>query len=155
MARKGGAMAAIVSSTEISRPPEEVFRYATDPARLPEWQESAVATRVEGDGPIAVGSRLVVTRRVGRRDIPMTTEVTTYDPPSRWAGRGIDGPVRGIFSGTVESVEGGTRSRVTIELDFEGHGLGKLLVPLVVRPQARKEMRRNMESLKAHLERGS
>jgi hypothetical protein len=37
---------------------------------------------------------------------------------------------------------------VTIELDFEGRGLGKLLVPLVVRRQAQQEMPRNMRSLK-------
>jgi len=46
----------------------------------------------------------------------------------------------------------GARSRVTIKVDFEGHGFGKLLVLLVVRPQARKEMRRNVARLKARLE---
>ncbi len=32
------------------------------------------------------------------------------------------------------------RSRLTIAVDFEGHGIGKVLVPLVVRRQARAEM---------------
>ena len=40
-------MAPIVSSIEIARPPEDVFSYATDPSRLPEWQESVVSTRIE------------------------------------------------------------------------------------------------------------
>jgi hypothetical protein len=44
---------------------------------------------------------------------------------------------------------------VTIELDFEGHGIGKLLVPLVVRRQAQREMPRNMRSLKERLESGA
>jgi hypothetical protein len=44
---------------------------------------------------------------------------------------------------------------VTIELDFEGRGLGKLLVPLVVRRQAQQEMPRNMRSLKERLEGGT
>jgi uncharacterized protein YndB with AHSA1/START domain len=145
-------MAPIVSSIEIARPPEEVFQYVTDPSRLPEWQESAVESRLEGGGPPAVGSRVVVTRRVGRSERKMTTEVTTHSPPRSWGGRGIDGPVRGIFNGTVEPLDDGARSRVTIELDFEGHGLGKLLVPLVVRRQAQKEMPRNMQTLKARLE---
>jgi hypothetical protein len=35
-----------------------------------------------------------------------------------------------------------SRSRVTIELDSTGHGIGKLLVPLIVRRQAAREMRR-------------
>jgi hypothetical protein len=49
-------------------------------------------------------------------------------------------------------LDGNKRSRVTIELDFEGHGIGRLLVPLVVRPQARKEMSLNCRKLKDRLE---
>jgi hypothetical protein len=46
------------------------------------------------------------------------------------------------------------RSRVTIELDFEGHGIGKLLVPLVIRRQASREMEINRRNLKERLESG-
>jgi uncharacterized protein YndB with AHSA1/START domain len=60
-------MASIVESVEISRRPEDVFSYVTDPSRLPEWKESVVSVRQESDGPVAVGSRVVVTRRVGGR----------------------------------------------------------------------------------------
>jgi hypothetical protein len=42
--------------------------------------------------------------------------------------------------------------RVTIAVDFEGHGIGRLLVPLVVRRQARKEMPVNLANLKHRLE---
>jgi hypothetical protein len=35
-------MASIVASTEISRNPDDVFAYVTDPSRLPELQESVV-----------------------------------------------------------------------------------------------------------------
>jgi hypothetical protein len=111
---------------------------------------------MEGEGPPAVGSRVTQTRRVGRAERTMTAELTEVDPPKTWAGRGIDGPVRGIFKGTVEPLDDGARSRVTIDLDFEGHGMmGKLLVPLVVRRQAAKEMPRNMQHLKERLESGT
>jgi hypothetical protein len=43
---------------------------------------------------------------------------------------------------------------VRIELDFAGHGLGKLLVPLVARRQAQREMPRNVRNLKERLESG-
>jgi len=36
-------MAPIVESIEISRSPEDVFPYVTDPSHLPEWQESVVS----------------------------------------------------------------------------------------------------------------
>ena len=42
--------------------------------------------------------------------------------------------------------------RVSIDVDFEGHGIGKLIVPLVVRPQAAKEMPANIRRLKQRLE---
>ncbi|HYZ77646.1 MAG TPA: SRPBCC family protein [Gaiellaceae bacterium] len=148
-------MAPIVESIEISRRPEDVFSYVTDPSRLPEWQESVVSVRREANAPMAVGSRAVVTRRLGRREQAMTVELAELNPPRSWAVRGIDGPVRGNVRGTIEPLDDGARSRVTIELDFEGHGLGKLLVPLVVRPQAQKEVPRNQQKLKERLESGA
>ncbi len=147
-------MAAIVESIEISRRPEEVFSYLNDPSHMIEWQESAVSVRQEGPAGPSVGSRVVVTRRVGSREQTMTNEVTEVDPPRSFAARGIDGPVRAKFRGTIEPLDGGERSRVTLSLDFEGHGIGKLLLPFVVRPQVRKEMPRNLQNLKERLERG-
>lgn len=148
-------MAPIVESVEISRRPQDVFSYVTDPTHLSEWQESVVSVRREGDAPRAVGSRVVVTRRVGRRERAMTAELTELNPPSSWAVRGVDGPVRGMVKGKIEPLGDGERSRVTIALEFEGHGIGMLLVPLVVRPQAGKEMPKNLQNLKERLESGA
>jgi len=147
-------VAPIVSSIEIARPPEEVFAYATDPSRLAEWQESVVSTRIEGSGPPGVGSRVVVTRRIGRGERAMTAEMTELNRPRSWGVRGVDGPVRGNVNGTIDPLDDSARSRVTIELDLQGHGLGKLLVPLVVRRQAQKEMPTNLRNLKERLESG-
>jgi uncharacterized protein YndB with AHSA1/START domain len=146
-------MAAIVNSIEISRRPEDVFAYLTNPSHVPEWQESAVSAR--GDAPLTVGSRVVVTRRVGGREREMTNEVTEVNPPTSWALRGVDGPIRGNVKGTVEPLGGGESSRVTISLDFEGRGIGKLLLPLFVRRQVEAEMPKNMQNLKTRLESGA
>jgi uncharacterized protein YndB with AHSA1/START domain len=148
-------MAPIVSSIEIARPPDEVFAYLMDPSRQAEWQESLVSARTEGPGPPTVGSKLITTRKVGRGERTMTMELTDLSEPRSWAARGIDGPIRALVNGAVEPLDDGARSRVTIELDFEGHGIGKLLVPLVVRRQAQQEMPRNMGNLKQRLEGGA
>lgn len=137
---------------EIARPPEEVFVYVTDPTRLAEWQESVVSSRMEGAGPPSVGTRASVTRRVGRMQRAMTAEVAELSPPTSWAVRGVDGPVRGNVKGTIAPLDEGARSRVTIELDLVGYGIGKLLVPLFVRSQARKEMPKNLRNLQERLE---
>jgi carbon monoxide dehydrogenase subunit G len=143
-------MAPIVNSIEISRRPEDVFGYVTDPSHLPEWQESVVSVR--GEGPYTVGSTVVVTRRVGRMEREMTSKIGELTPPRAWTIRGIDGPIRGDVKGTVEPLGDGEHSQVTIALDLEGHGLGKLLLPLIVRRQVEKEMPKNMETLKRQLE---
>ena len=147
-------MAPIVASAEISRRPEDVFVYVTDPLHLPDWQESVVSARRDDTAPAGGGSRVVVTRRVGPREMDMTAEISR-DPPRGWSVRGLDGPVRGNVKGTIEPLNDGNRSRVTIELDFEGHGIGRLLVPLAVRRQAQKELPRNVQKLKENLERAA
>ena len=144
-------MVPIVESIEIARAPQDVFDYVTDTARLPEWQESVVRAPSPG-GPGGVGSKSETTRSIGRWERTMAMETTEHDPPRSWGVRGIDGPVRGIVSGTVEPIDQGARSRVTIELSFEGRGLGKLLVPLVVRRQAARELPMNLQNLKDRLE---
>ncbi|MEV5438212.1 SRPBCC family protein [Streptomyces sp. NPDC052682] len=145
-------MSAIRQSIDVDRSPEDVYAYVTDPPRMPEWQLSAVSAERLEEGPFGVGSRVRVTRHVGRRTIPMIMEVTEYDPPHSWGMRGVDGPVRARVHGEIEPVDEGRRSHVTIDIDLEGHGLGKVLVPLVMRPQVRKELPRNERILKDRLE---
>jgi uncharacterized protein YndB with AHSA1/START domain len=145
-------MAPIVSEVEIAGRAGEVFSYVTDPSRFPEWQQGVVSGSIEGGGTPAVGARCTTTRRIGGAERASTSEVTEISPPNRWAVRGLDGPIRAIVNVTVEPLSESARSRVTIELDFEGHGIGKLLVPLVVRRQAEREMPDNLQKLKERLE---
>ena len=144
-------MASIVASTEISRSPDDVFAYATDPNKLPEWQESVVKAE-SSETPARVGTRARVTRRIGRRDLMQSAELAELTPPTSWTVRGLDGPVRGNVNGRIEPLDNGARSRVTIELDLQGHGIGRLLVPLIVRRKAEHELPRNMQRLKERLE---
>ncbi|MFD4737498.1 SRPBCC family protein [Streptomyces virginiae] len=145
-------MSAMRKSIDIDRRPEDVYSYLTDPTHLPEWQDSAVSAVPIGDLPVHVGSKILVTRQIGRRRVPTTMEFVELDPPRSWHVHGIDGPVRPDVRGTIEPLDGGTRSRVTLDVDFEGHGVGRALVPLVVRPMVRKEMPRGEEKLKHLLE---
>ena len=144
-------MAAIVAVTEVDRPAEEVFAYATDPTRFKEWQKGVVDGRMEHAGPPIVGAHCLTTRRIGGADRPSTSRLAYLDPPRTWGVRGIDGPIRAIVDLTVEPLTD-SRSRLTITVDFEGHGIGKVLVPLLVRREARKEMPTNLAALKQRLE---
>jgi carbon monoxide dehydrogenase subunit G len=142
-------LAPITASAEIARAPEEVFAYVTDPSRFDEWQENVLDGRMEGSG---IGARCISTRQIGLMKRASTSEVTELSPPRAWSVRGIDGPIRAQVDVRVEPLDGGARSRATIDVDFEGHGMGKLLVPMVVRREAEKEMPRNLRRLKERLE---
>jgi len=145
-------MPPITVSTEVDRPVEDVFTYATDPTRFREWQAGVVDGRMDQPGTAAVGAHCQTTRRIGGANRPSTSEVTHINPPRSWGVRGIDGPIRAIVDVTVEPLAA-QRSRLTIAVDFTAHGIGKLLIPLVVRREAAKEMPANLAALKGNLER--
>jgi hypothetical protein len=145
-------MAVITESIEISRRPGEVFSYATDYSHFPQWQRQVVSARQEGEAPLAVGSRAAVTRRVGPRQLLTTEEVTELDPPRTWQVRSTGRiPVVARATGMIEPLDGGRRSLITIALEFDGHGIGKLLAPLI-RYQSRKQLPKDGKRLKELLE---
>ena len=144
-------MAAVRESIEIARSPAELFAYLDDFPRHTEWQETLVSARVETEGLMRAGSRVAETRRMGKREQTASFEMTEYDPPRSASFRGTDGPIRSVGRRIVEPIGDGSRSRFTLELDFTGRGIGKLLVPLA-RNQARKQIPKSMRRLKEHLE---
>ncbi len=145
-------MPPITASTEVNRSAADVFAYATDPTRFPEWQKGVIDGHLDGPGTPSVGDKCLTTRRIGFVNRPVTAELAHLDPPRTWGVHGIDGPIRAHVDVTVEPLTA-TRSRLTITIDFQGHGIGKLLVPLVVEREARKEMPANLSTLKERLER--
>ena len=64
------------------------------------------------------------------------------------------GPIRPVGTVRVDPLDDGSRSRVTIEFDLTGHGLGILIAP-IARRQARGEIGQNQAKLKEILERGA
>ncbi len=145
-------MAAITTTVDVDRPAAEVFAYATDPTKFREWQKGVVDGHMDKQGVPTVGTRCMTTRHIGFRDQASTSEVTHIDLPRTWGVHGLDGPIRALVEVTVEP-QTDDRARLTIAVDFTGHGIGKLLVPLVVRRQARHEMPVNLAVLKGNLER--
>jgi len=147
-------MAPIIHSVEIARRPEDVFAYLEALERHGEWQDGIISARVGTEGPVRVGTRATEVRHMGGRNQAFTYEITEHDPPRLLAFRGVDGPVRVVGRSTVEPLGDGSSSRVTVELDFEGHGLGKAFAPLA-RKQAAKEVPKSQQKLKELLENGT
>ena len=144
-------MTPTTTSTEIDRPAADVFDYATNPTLFSQWQQGVVDGDMDQTGQPKVGDLCITTRRIGGANRASTSRVSHIDAPRTWGVRGIDGPIRATVDLTVEPLTA-TRSRLTISVDFDGHGIGKLLVPLIVQRQARKEMPANLAALRDRLE---
>jgi uncharacterized membrane protein len=145
-------MAPFVNSIEINRKPDDVFAYVDDLAKHGEWQQQIVNVHVDTEGPTRVGSRATEKRRLpgGTREI--SYEITEHDAPHKTSFRGLNGPIRPLGTLTVEPLDGGARSRLTLEFELTSHGLGALFAPLA-RANARKEIPTSHRRLKEILER--
>jgi uncharacterized membrane protein len=143
----------IKHSIDINRPADEVFAYLDQLDRHSEWQSSLVSAKVETEGPTRVGTRVVERRKVpgGARDIPY--QITEHEPPRKASFRGTAGPVRPLGTVTVDPL-GESSSRMTTELELEGHGIGKLFA-IFARRQAAKELPQSDEKFKEMLESGA
>jgi uncharacterized protein YndB with AHSA1/START domain len=146
-------MEPIVSTIDIARAPEDVFRYATDPTRFAEWQHDVVRVHTDEPAPLGVGSRFATVRRIGGVERTLLQEITEVVSPMRWAARSVGGPIRANATITIEPLAGGTHSRATFTLAFDGHGLGVMLLPMV-RRQAAKGAPKSYQNLKNLLEAG-
>jgi polyketide cyclase/dehydrase/lipid transport protein len=95
-------MSAIVTSTDVDRPADEVFAHATDPTRFVEWQGGVTGGHMDSTdrGP-QIGDVCVTIRRIGGAERAAASRLVTFDPPRAWAVRGTDGPIRALVDLTV------------------------------------------------------
>jgi carbon monoxide dehydrogenase subunit G len=145
-------MKPIRQSIEIARRPEDVFSYATNFAKFPEWQVGAVSAIPVGDSPEGPGASAAVSRKVGPGRFSRTETIRSYHPPRTWSVRGIGGPLTANVYGTIEPLSEGAQSRLTIDMDFEGRGIGRYLIPRAARLAARRQLPQNLQNLKRVLE---
>lgn len=117
-------MQTIEHTIDIDAPPDAVWQVLTDVAAYVEWNPFMTIN----PPPTAVGDRLTVVIRPGRRKMTFRPTVTTFEPGSQisWIGRFlIRGLVDGAHTLAVERLPDGT-TRFRQREDFRG-----VLVPLL------------------------
>ncbi len=133
---------------EIRRSVEEVFAYATDPAKTPEWKTSVIESRAEPPGPIRVGSKIhTVMRFLGRR-IEGTAEVTEL-VPNRKLVQKTNSPFPVEVTCLAEPTSAGTK--VTATAVAEPGGFFKMAELVLVRI-AKKQGQAELQTMKGLLE---
>lgn len=138
--------ALIENEVDISRPAEEVFDYASDHTREPEWNPAMRYLRKLTDGPVGLGTRYEMEFVPGK---PMQATCDSFDRPRSWevSGRVFDMDV--ILGGQVTPTP--TGSHLVFRTEFRGHGFRALALPVIRRRMA-PAMQRNVERIKATLE---
>ena len=142
-------MAQIKTSIIINRPIGEVFAFVSDASNDVKWRSDVVESKVTSPGSLGVGSTFAFSSEFMGRKIVSSGELTTYDPPNRYAWKSISGPIPASAVTTFEAVAEGTL--VVETTDFEPGGFFKIAGPLLAK-QAQSAAEKDVVKLKGLLE---
>jgi uncharacterized protein YndB with AHSA1/START domain len=145
-------MVRVEVDTTIDRPIEEVFAYASDIDRQPEWVSPLTDSRKMASGPTGVGTAYRQTAKFLGRRMDMDCEITGYEPPTLYAFRAKNGPMHMEMRFTL-TPEGSESTKVTQVVEGESAGFFKLADPILARTM-KKQFVADLETLKTLLEGG-
>lgn len=134
----------------IGTTPEKAFAFFTDPANDKRWRPHV--KEIAASGPPGVGAQIhQVVEGPGGRGITADIEITTYDPPWRYAFSVVAGPARP--RGEFQLSPSASGVDVSFALNAELGGLKKLLMGGPVQSSMNGEMAA-LDTAKALLEAG-
>src|SRR4051794_29265892 len=125
-------------SAVIDRPIEEVFAFLADGLNDKKFSPRVLEIAKTTDGPPAVGTVYASTVKDAGMKTTREFELTEFDPPTkiRWTERSKN--MITVRGGGYDLRDWGDGTQVRVFNEFEGHGFGKLLMPLALR-SARKD----------------
>jgi carbon monoxide dehydrogenase subunit G len=104
----------------ISRPPQEVFDFVTDPANDVHWRDSVVLVEWTSAEPHGIGSTQGQVDKFLGREIASTIEITVWDPPHQLGQKTTGGPIQFAFTMQFKAVDGGTHMDMNGQAEFGG-----------------------------------
>jgi carbon monoxide dehydrogenase subunit G len=122
-------MPVLKETLEVARPLDEVFAFVGDFANTKDWDPGVTDARKVTDGQIGVGTRYAVDVVFSGRKLPMTYEVTAWDPPNRVVLKGEGSTVTAVDDIRFEAIPTGTRIHYSADLRLKG--LLKLVEPFM------------------------
>jgi uncharacterized protein YndB with AHSA1/START domain len=142
----------IEKTTEIARPPEEVWAFIADARNDPQWCHKVESVeQISGEGP-GLGAKYRALHRPRPRKPPseLIIEVLEYDQPRRlrWREEDEDGIFNVVYQ--LESTESGTRLSQIDDIDWN---ISKLALP-IARLMVSRDMAKQLAALKQTLAAG-
>lgn len=111
------------------RPIDEAFDYMADFSHARDWDPSVTSALRIGEGAIGLGTTFELVTMFNGRAMPLTYEVTAYDPPRRVALRAQTPLVISFDEITFESSGDGTD--VTYDATLHTRGWLRLASPVI------------------------
>jgi carbon monoxide dehydrogenase subunit G len=136
-------------SVTIDRPLEEVWDFVSDPANNPQWQSGVIQSDQSPIGPIGVGTRVRIVRRLMGQRMELVLETTEFAPYEKFAFKSLSGPldVSGFLA--VAATDTGT------EVTYRGTGKAAGVLGLgetIIAGLVNKQISDDLKALKALLE---
>jgi uncharacterized protein YndB with AHSA1/START domain len=139
----------VEESVMINRPVEEVWKFITDPSKVPTWDTSISEVKQTSTGPLSVGSTCEFKEKMMNTTISM--RITEYEPNRRFSFEHISGPTNGsILTYSVEIIEG--KMRLTEDHGLKLSGFYKLLGLFITSSRMRREIAASLGNAKRMLE---
>lgn len=112
-------MPSVTKTVELSVPPEEAFKLATDPSRFEEWLTLHQAWPNGAPDSTETGSEFVEKLSIMGMPADVSWKVEAYEAPSRMALRG-SGPMGAQLATSITTEAGGAGTQVSYEAEFSG-----------------------------------
>ena len=139
-------MVVLREELDVDVPVEEAFAFVGDFANAQGWDPGVESSRNATGSPVGIGTRYDLIVIFGDRRLPMTYEVTVFDPPHRVVLRGTSSTVTAVDDIRFEPRPSGTRVRYTADLRLKG--VARIAEPLL-RGRFRATGRRAMAGMAA------
>ena len=138
-------MAKTERSTDIAKPPEDVFPYLFEADKVPQWTTGLSSYERLDGGALGKGSKFRENLEVSGQKIDAELEITAFEPPHRAESRT---EIRGIdVVSTYELTPSGSGTRLTQTIEASGGGLkGRVLIP-VIQPHLEKKLDADLAAL--------
>ena len=121
----------------IDRPIEEVFAFVANGENDPKFSPRVVEIAKTTDGPPGVGTVYASTVKDAGMKTKREFKLTEFVPPTRIRWTELSKNAVTVPEGGYDLEPEGGGTRLTIHNNFEGHGFGKVILPLALR-SARK-----------------
>lgn len=136
-------------SIHINCTPEKAFAFATDFSNASKWMVGFIESKMLTEGATRVGTQYMFVSKMLGQKMEMKSEVTVWEPPSRYEYKTVDAPISMHGGFTFTPKDGGTL--VTMSGEGEFGGLFKLAEGMM-KSQMDKQMDDTMQALKKALE---